>query len=238
MSTALVSLSIPDGKIGFVFHRLVPEDDCYTIREVRILELLWPTLVQTLHAILANEELNRYRSFADSLAAGFAPIALIHADGRWVYRNASYAGLFANQSGNRLPDYLFRLIKPEISGTFSEKSVPVPVEIPYFRFDRRTFRITLAKVEVNNSNETLWLLRMERISDGYSKMMRLLQEKGLSAREIEICLLLKEGLETRLIAIRLCVSYNTIRNHLQSIFKKTGATTQVQLSAFLHKYHE
>jgi len=220
MLTVMVALNIPHSNVAFVFHRLAPADSPYTIREVRILELLLPVLVQTIRSILLSEELSRYQSFADSLAAVAAPLALINTDWQIVYRNPSYDGIFPNQSDNQLPDNLIRIIRHEINRFVSEKFDAAPIEIPFYRFERRTFRITLTKIEVKNIDQTLWLIRMERIVDSFSKMMRLLQEKGLTAREIEICILLKDGMVTRQIAIRLCVSYNTTRNHLQSIFKK------------------
>jgi DNA-binding CsgD family transcriptional regulator len=159
-------------------------------------------------------------------------------DWQIVYRNASYDRIFSNQPYGRLPNDLIRILRLDMDRYAFEKFAAAPIEIPFFRLERRTFWIKLAKIEVKSNDEALWLLRIERIVDVNCKMIRRLQEKGLTSREIEICLLLKEGMETRLIATRLCVSYNTTRNHLQSIFKKTSVTTQVQLSAYLNQYQE
>lgn len=238
VSTAMAAVNLPVATVFLVFHRLTTEDRPYTLREVRILELLWPALLQTIQSIYFSEELHRYQSFADSLAAVATPIALINTDWQIVYCNASYKGIFSNQSYDRLPNHLIKSLRYEMNRYASEKFDAASIEIPFYRFERRTFWIKLAKIEVKINNEVLWLLRMERIVDVNCKMIRRLQEKGLTTREIEICLLLKEGMETRIIATRLCVSYNTTRNHLQSIFKKTCVTTQVQLSAYLNQYQE
>jgi DNA-binding CsgD family transcriptional regulator len=52
---------------------------------------------------------------------------------------------------------------------------------------------------------------------------------GLSPREREVCLLLFEGLSNQDIADRLFVSHNTIKTHLQNLFRKTQTATRVGL---------
>jgi DNA-binding NarL/FixJ family response regulator len=51
---------------------------------------------------------------------------------------------------------------------------------------------------------------------------------GLTRREREILLLLKEGLPNKVIAQRLSVSEVTVKSHLCSIFRKMGVQNRVQ----------
>ena len=52
----------------------------------------------------------------------------------------------------------------------------------------------------------------------------------LSERELEITLLVAEGLTNREVAERLFVSHNTIKVHLRNIFTKTGVASRTELS--------
>lgn len=58
----------------------------------------------------------------------------------------------------------------------------------------------------------------------------------LSKRMIEITRLISEGLLTKEIADRLSISINTVKNIKAEIFKRTGSTTNVELTKFaFHK---
>ncbi|CCH52681.1 transcriptional regulator, LuxR family [Fibrisoma limi BUZ 3] len=54
-------------------------------------------------------------------------------------------------------------------------------------------------------------------------------DQGLTGREIEIIRLIKEGLSSKEIAERLCISINTVRNHRSNLFRKTQARNVVDL---------
>jgi DNA-binding CsgD family transcriptional regulator len=58
---------------------------------------------------------------------------------------------------------------------------------------------------------------------------------GLTAREAEIAALLTEGLSLSEVASRLHLQIGTARNHLKSIFEKTGTSRQGELIALLCK---
>ncbi|MGR8930625.1 MAG: hypothetical protein ACU836_08280 [Gammaproteobacteria bacterium] len=80
--------------VGVGVHRLSPTHEApYTLREIGILELLGPSLTQTIRSLALAEELNRYRSFADNLADIDSPIALLRNDWQIPYRNRAFAGL-------------------------------------------------------------------------------------------------------------------------------------------------
>jgi LuxR family maltose regulon positive regulatory protein len=48
--------------------------------------------------------------------------------------------------------------------------------------------------------------------------------EGVSQREIDVLLLLASGLSNQEIAIRLCISANTVKTHLANIYGKLGAS--------------
>ncbi len=55
----------------------------------------------------------------------------------------------------------------------------------------------------------------------------------LTKREREIAISLRDGLKTREIADRLCISTNTLRNHVSSIYNKLGVSDRFDLRLFL-----
>lgn len=65
----------------------------------------------------------------------------------------------------------------------------------------------------------------------------LLESYGLTEREIEIVLHLARGLATKEIAADLTISPHTVRDHLKSIFAKTGFTTRGELVARVFSDH-
>lgn len=58
-----------------------------------------------------------------------------------------------------------------------------------------------------------------------------LQSLSLTAREQEILYGLAEGLTTKALADRLCISYATARNHIQHILEKLGAHSRLEALA-------
>ncbi|MGN0038165.1 MAG: helix-turn-helix transcriptional regulator [Coriobacteriales bacterium] len=55
----------------------------------------------------------------------------------------------------------------------------------------------------------------------------------LTAREVEIFRLMARGIETRIIAERCCISYNTARTHIRNIYGKLGVHSHQEFSALV-----
>ena len=54
------------------------------------------------------------------------------------------------------------------------------------------------------------------------------QELGVTPRELEVLQLIAEGLSTREMAERLCVSENTVKTHCSRVFDKLGVKRRTQ----------
>jgi DNA-binding CsgD family transcriptional regulator len=236
VSAGMAATSLPNANIGLVVHRWHSEDIPFTVRDVRIMELLWPAVAQTIRSILLSEELSRYRSFADSLADIAAPIALLNEHDKRVYQNRAYEALFPDYAFNSwLPDDLMEMVRGEINRFGDETFKAEPGKTPFLYLGQSAYRVSLAKLEVENSDEMLWMLRLDPTADDYSNFIRHLQERDLSPREVEVCLLMKDGLAPRKAAERLCITYNTIRSHLRNIYLKLDINTQMQLITYLNQ---
>lgn len=236
VSSGMVAINLPNANVGLVVHRWYSEDIPFTARDVRMLELLWPSIAQTIRSIFLSEELSRYRSFADSLADIASPIVLINEQGKRVYQNRAYEALFPDYAFNDwLPDELIEMVREEIErfgeGTFQGE----PTKFPFLHLAQDPYRLSVAKIEVEDGEEAVWMLRLDLTVDDYSRFIQQLQERGLSPKEVEVCLLMKDGIAPRKVAERLCVSYYTVRSHLRNIYQKLDINTQAQLISYLNQ---
>lgn len=55
---------------------------------------------------------------------------------------------------------------------------------------------------------------------------------GLSKREVDVAVLLVEGLTNREIGERLYISERTVANHVQSVLNKTGSGNRAEAAAY------
>ena len=58
----------------------------------------------------------------------------------------------------------------------------------------------------------------------------------LTKREAEVAELLLSGMDNKGISDTLCISINTVRQHIQRIYKKTGVVSRSQLILLLNKH--
>lgn len=227
-NSSMGTLSLPDLTVGVGIHRLASNQQPFTLREIRILELISPSLTQTVRSLVSSEELSRYRSFADRINS----LQLAdHLSKRGV-RKCS-AGIQLYSTANR---YLISALEREWRRqAVSQHRSRHQFEIRLFRLKNRTYRPTLTQIKTENEAESVWLLRMERATDQYSKLLRKLNALALTQREIEIAIFVRSGLNNKEIAARLNISYNTVRSHVAKIYGETGVSSQTQLVAFLNK---
>jgi DNA-binding NarL/FixJ family response regulator len=58
---------------------------------------------------------------------------------------------------------------------------------------------------------------------------------GLSAREVQILVLVARGLSNREIGEELTISEHTAANHVRSILRKTGCANRTQAASYAHR---
>ncbi len=70
---------------------------------------------------------------------------------------------------------------------------------------------------------------------GALDIYRKMDGSGLTRREIEVCIHMREGLTYEKLAESMCISKHTVKNHLKSIFKKLEVNSGTELVALLNR---
>ena len=110
------------------------------------------------------------------------------------------------------------------------------IELPFYKLPKGVFRLNLTLLNREGEEENkCWLLRLKPAVEPYSKMNLLMQEHGLSAREMEIASLARDGMSDQEIADRLFISPHTAKNHIKKIHQKLEVNTRAQLVARLNQ---
>ena len=82
-----------------------------------------------------------------------------------------------------------------------------------------------------NQKQTFDLLATK----GNSAIDHFSENKGLTEREKEILTIIFEGKSTKQIGVDLFISPGTVRNHISSIFQKTGTHSRMELVSEFNK---
>jgi DNA-binding NarL/FixJ family response regulator len=70
------------------------------------------------------------------------------------------------------------------------------------------------------------------VAAGHRGGVRRERPAGLTEREVEVLRLVARGRSSKEIAVDLVISPKTVRNHIEHIYVKTGATSRVTASLF------
>ena len=236
LSSVLAAVDRPDSNIGIGIHRLKPYNQPFTLREVRIVELLRPHLCHTMKTLVLSRQLAQYKSLAEeTLDNASSAMALINKNFWIVYQNKMFEALFPLQSGQSLPLDLVKLIEKEIARHVPPYNVEdSQVELAFYTLPQGKFRLGVTVLKGAEEDRSL-LIQLKPVIEAYAKMNGLLQEKELTGREMEVCILVKDGIANQEISSRLFISPHTTKNHIKSIHKKLDVNTRAQLVAFLNQ---
>lgn len=80
-----------------------------------------------------------------------------------------------------------------------------------------------------------FLLNKTKVEKPAGSISKYILEYGLTAREDEILQLIFHGKDNQEIATALCISENTLKKHLQNLYKKTGINNRIQLMGLYMK---
>jgi DNA-binding CsgD family transcriptional regulator len=233
--SCIIAMERPEFAAGIGIHRLYPNNKPWTLRHIRMLELIQPHIFQVYKTVIIGEELVKFKSLIGELTEQSIPLALISANMRLVFSNPAFSELLHVDKGNRLPEEMAGLLETEIAKFEPPFQMEhAEIELSFYELPDGLFRLCYNPLNRKEfKNEDYFLLRLKPAIEPISRMNRLMQQAKLTPREMEICILVKDGIGDEEISKRLFVSENTVKTHLKNIFKKMEIQTRPKLIAAL-----
>ncbi len=239
-SGAIALVDRPDLITAIGIQRISPNTEAFTLRDVRMMELLQPHIIQCIKTIFLNEELKQYKALSETLAEVPTAMALISLDHRVLFRNAAFSQLLPIQAGQRLPRDIIDPMKKKASRYNPPfESDLSAMDFSFVKLPQGVFRLVVSLLNRQGEEEgQCWLLRLKPAVESFSKMNLLMQEEGLTGREMEIASLVRDGMDDKEIGGRLFISIHTVRNHIKNIHQKLDTHTRAKLVAVLNPGEE
>ncbi|CCQ89677.1 hypothetical protein NITGR_150045 [Nitrospina gracilis 3/211] len=234
----LGTIDRPDFSLAFGIQRRFPFDKPFTLRDIRVLELIQPHLLRVIKTVVLNEELTKYKALTETLAETSSAVALVSLDHRIIFRNATFSQLLPVQENQRLPRKVADLLETEASKYISPfSSDSSTLELPFIQLPKGMFRLTASPMSPQGEvEEQCWLLQLKPATEPFSQMNLLMQNKSLTPREMEIAYLICDGMTDQEIGGRLFISIHTVKNHFKSIYRKFDVHSRTQLVATLQSF--
>ena len=236
--TALVAMDKSSSNLGMGIHRLSPNHQLFEIEDVRRMELIRPHLLSRIKSIILSEELGRCKTLIqETLGTSKLATALVKLDTRVIYHNEAFKSILDLSDGQKLPEELATLVNQETSSFKSPIDTGhSKIKLPFYLYEGKFYRLSLSVLEGQGEGQNCTLLiRLKPVFESYAKMNLLMQQAGLTSREMEVCILVKDGIADQEISSRLFISSHTVKNHAKSIHKKLKVNTRPQLVALLNQ---
>jgi DNA-binding CsgD family transcriptional regulator len=238
VKTGMVALDLPDLALVMGIHRHPEIYRKMTLRDVRMLELLWPHLQHSIKTIFLSAKLAQYQNLAEEALNDIdTAVTMVREGGMILFRNSAFEKLFNLSAGQFLPKKIIEQLQNENLKFDPPFDIDhSKIELPFLELEQGIFRLSFSRLKNNILDDSpCWLLRMKPAIEPYAKMNFLMKEAGLTGREMEISTLVKDGIDDQDIASRLFISLHTVKNHLKSIHKKLDVHTRPQLVALLNQ---
>ncbi|NIQ00334.1 MAG: hypothetical protein GWM98_07790, partial [Nitrospinaceae bacterium] len=140
-------------------------------------------------------------------------------------------------TGHRLPrEIVESLEQKDGAGPFSLEDWSPRTRVPFVKLPNGIFRLAPTLLNPDGEPEDRCrLVKLKPAIEPYAKMNYLMQEAGLTARQIEIACLIRDGLDNQEIAEHLFISLHTTKNHIKNLFQKLGIHSRTKLIALLNE---
>ncbi|CCQ89672.1 hypothetical protein NITGR_150040 [Nitrospina gracilis 3/211] len=231
MSGHLTIVDGPEVSLAVGLSR-IRNDNSFTYRELRMAELLQPSLLHACRYVALRRTLNHFSALAEHLADTANPLVLAQPEGYIMFCNASFRDRFQLQQGDRLPENLHRCMQMQDDMYSPAESFEEFDRFPpFYKIGKDVFRLTLTRLDPMQDYENrCWLFQLKPALAPQSRVGFAMKEAHLTVREIEVASLVCDGFSDKDIARRLFISPNTVNNHLKNIFRKMEVHTRVQLA--------
>ncbi|ALQ51719.1 response regulator transcription factor [Nitrosomonas ureae] len=206
----------------FYFCRLTNHHQIFSQREIELLKILRPALLQTLNFILFREETLNRRKVQSFWSDHADPVVAIRNDGAVLLQSQAFVkaigpelNLFLSTALN-----LIQFVQCNQIGYYSFLS----------KLGKRLYEIKLTLIHSNaDYQQDVYFLHLSRVTNKNGKIFNRLDRTGLTSRELEIATLIYQGNSPKDIAEEISLSYHTVRNHIKSIYSKLGVSTRSEM---------
>jgi DNA-binding CsgD family transcriptional regulator len=169
----------------------------------------------------------------DILADSPTEVAVVDGDMLINYRNSAWNELMGRVRAPRLDPELEAILIKEKSRWDPPFSTNGGKDLSYKLADEDC-QLSFAALR-GEEDKDLWLLQVKPIGRVHPRVNGLMQEAGLTKREMEACNLFRQGIDANEIAKQLFISPHTVKTHLKRIHLKLGVHTRAQLVAALNQ---
>lgn len=231
----VITLALRDVNLGAAIHRQLPSDKAWTVRDVRVLEQIRAHLLMAIKTIVLTEELAKHQSMVDLLADSPTAIAVVDRNMAITYCNSAWQELMSKEAGRGLDPELKSLLIKEKSKwepPFSIHGCNGKDEVHQLAGEDCQLSFSPLRGDVDLEP---WLLQVKLLRKAQQKVNGLMEQAGLTKREIEACKLIRQGIDANEIAKQLFISPHTVKTHLKRIHLKLGVHTRAELVATLNQ---
>ena len=212
----------------FYFCRLTNHQQIFSQRDIELLKILRPTLLQALRLILFREESLNSRQVLNFWSDCTDPIAVIRDDDAIIFQSRAFERIVEQENHIFLStaSVLVKTVQRDRIGWYSFLS----------KLGKRLYEIKLTLINADvDYRQCIYLLHLSRVTHKIGKIFNQLNRTGLTNRELEIAMLIYQGDSPREIAEEINLSYHTVRNHIKSIYSKLGVSTRSEMLVRLNK---
>ncbi len=218
-----------------------PNADVFNGRDRAKAELMAPYLAEALNKVLMWEKTRTQTAMIDRILCGL-PYGAVVLMNQWfepIYcsdtAKEKLRCLCAKKEIKDCLRYLSKLVfshfdkkvSPPLNAPNPSKASLHKIQISLSK-NESDFEIVVRQVRMGNPESTFFAVYFEPEESGVvpAREKEKLKALGLTAREMDVVLLLSEGLKNPEIGKRLYISDYTVENHLRSIFRKMGVSNR------------
>lgn len=211
----------------FYFWCLNKDHPLFTQRELALLEILRPILLQTIKLIILHEEKPSTCQANRFWSEYIEPLAVINTNGDTLFQNHTFQKI-AGYEKNLFPSMLRTHIK-----VIEHNHLDWHCFLT--KLSRRLYaiKLTLINADINFYQYAYFLLHLSRITNKAGKIHNQFKRKELTERELEIAMLIYQGMQTREISEKIHISYHTVRNHIKNIYYKLGVSSRCEMLVWM-----
>ena len=212
-----------DCEPAYQFHlcNLGYQYQAFNQRGMELLKIIKPTLLHTIRLIQLHEQGYYAPRVMQFCSQQVEPIAVVRSNGEFIFQSHAFKKIIENEKQSLLSHVsaLIELIQSKQKEWHSFIT----------KLGKRLYEIKLTLVGRPNSQQNTYLMYVSRITHVVGKIFRQFSSKGLTPRELEITMLIYQGMKTREIAETIHLSYHTVRNHIKSIYSKLGVSSRGEM---------